>query len=316
MSKRITTEEWVAKAKAVHGDTYDYSKVEYVNTDTKVVIICKLHGEFKQRPDHHLAGSGCSECKKLKIGNALRNTLEKFIKDAVAVHGDKYDYSLVNYKTCGEEVEIICKTCGNHFTQRPSAHTKRGCGCPECKKVKIAQSRTMSHEEWCAVIAKANPNVEILGEIIDSKTRVPCRCRICGHKWKPKPNNLQQGKGCPKCADHGFLSHEHGNIYIMVDDLEVPTMMKIGVSVRVDGRRKDVLKSAKKVGAALSGLHIIKTWEGSTENMQALEKTLHKALSQYKINFPVKFDGCQEFFYYKPEVFELIEEHLKKFSKQ
>lgn len=50
MPKKLTTEEWVAKARAVHGDRYDYSKVEYINGKTKVCIICPEHGEFWQTP--------------------------------------------------------------------------------------------------------------------------------------------------------------------------------------------------------------------------------------------------------------------------
>ena len=64
MSKRFTTEEFIEKARQVHGDRYDYSKVEYGNNNRdKVVIICPLHGEFLQTPKQHLKGSGCSKCK-------------------------------------------------------------------------------------------------------------------------------------------------------------------------------------------------------------------------------------------------------------
>ena len=59
---KLTTEEFIAKAKAMHGDRYDYSKVQYVNATTKVCIICKDHGEFWQRPSNHIAGRGCTKC--------------------------------------------------------------------------------------------------------------------------------------------------------------------------------------------------------------------------------------------------------------
>ena len=63
MPKKLTTEEFISKAKEVHGNKYDYSKVEYVNNHTKVCIICPKHGEFWQTPNHHLLGHGCSKCK-------------------------------------------------------------------------------------------------------------------------------------------------------------------------------------------------------------------------------------------------------------
>ena len=114
----------------------------------------------------------------------------------------------------------------------------------------------------------------------------------------------------------GLFARRLRSFFDMVDDLEVPTVMKIGVSIDVEKRRNEVLKSAKKASASFSDLHVIKTWEGPTEDIHALEKAIHEVLSGYKINFPVKFSGSQEFFYYRPEVFELVEEHLKKLSKQ
>ena len=59
---KLTTEEFIKKAREVHGDRYDYSKVEYVNNQTKVCIICKKHGEFWQRASNHIAGRGCTKC--------------------------------------------------------------------------------------------------------------------------------------------------------------------------------------------------------------------------------------------------------------
>lgn len=60
--KKLTTEEFIARAKAVHGDRYDYSKTEYVNATTKICITCKRHGDFLQRPSHHTDGRGCPKC--------------------------------------------------------------------------------------------------------------------------------------------------------------------------------------------------------------------------------------------------------------
>ena len=74
---------------------YDYSEVEYENTHTKVKIICKEHGEFWQSPRKHLSGMGCKGCLQ-KENN--RKSKEAFIKKARAIHGDTYDYSLVEYK--------------------------------------------------------------------------------------------------------------------------------------------------------------------------------------------------------------------------
>ena len=80
---KLTTEEFIAKAKAVHGNRYDYSKVVYVNTQTKVCIICKEHGEFWQKPKNHLCGNGCVKCSKESISKRLMLwTREKCYEEA------------------------------------------------------------------------------------------------------------------------------------------------------------------------------------------------------------------------------------------
>ena len=123
-------EEFETKAKQKHGDEYDYSLVDYKNSLTKVEIICKKCGEhFLQTPSNHLSGNGCPTCAKEKKGKATLLPLEKVLESFKQVHGDKYDYSLVDYKNNLTKVEIICKKCGEHFLQTPKVH-KRGSGCP------------------------------------------------------------------------------------------------------------------------------------------------------------------------------------------
>ena len=78
----MTTEEFIQKAKAVHGDKYDYSKVEYVNYRTRLLIICPKHGEFWQRPDIHLQGKGCTKCGRERIGIASSKSKEQFLQEA------------------------------------------------------------------------------------------------------------------------------------------------------------------------------------------------------------------------------------------
>ena len=88
-SRSLTTEKFIKKAKEIHEDKYDYSKVKYVDYDTEVEIICPIHGSFKQTPAHHLSGHGCRECGKLSSANSNSLTTEEFIKKAKKIHGDK-----------------------------------------------------------------------------------------------------------------------------------------------------------------------------------------------------------------------------------
>lgn len=126
-TKKGSTENFVSKARTIHGNLYDYSLVEYGNNDTKVKIICSLHGMFEQRPRNHIVGkAGCPRCSKTK-----RLTSDEFIQRSKEIHGEKYDYSLVQYINSTTKVKIICPTHGIWEVQ-PKAHTLSKNGCPKC----------------------------------------------------------------------------------------------------------------------------------------------------------------------------------------
>jgi len=113
-----------------HNNFYDYSLVEYVNNKTKIKIICPIHGVFEQTPNNHLQGNGC-----LKCGGTEKMSTQDFINKAKLVHGDKYDYSLVNYVNYKNKVKIICSLHGV-FNQSFIKHCNRKNGCPICKESK------------------------------------------------------------------------------------------------------------------------------------------------------------------------------------
>jgi hypothetical protein len=126
-----TLENFIKDAKKIHGDRYDYSRVIYKGNRKKVKIICNRHGEFMQLPVNHICGKrGCQRCGVEKVSIALASTSEKFIKKSKKVHGNLYDYSLVQYKTNIIPVKIICKRHGI-FVQSPNVHLS-GHGCSKC----------------------------------------------------------------------------------------------------------------------------------------------------------------------------------------
>ena len=124
MSKRKTTEQFIQQASLIHNGLYDYSKVNYIDSKTKVIIIDPVYGEFEQRPDHHLGGQ--VNLKKFKVENKIDNK-QKFIEKARKVHGDLYDYSKVNYINARKKVIIIDPVYGE-FEQMPHSHLA-GAGC-------------------------------------------------------------------------------------------------------------------------------------------------------------------------------------------
>ena len=123
IAKRKSLSDVLDSFRKVHGDRYDYSKVEYVNSFTKVTIVCSDHGEFTQTPDNHLKGKGCPKCVVRK--KRIDQVLEGFRKR----HGDRYDYSKVEYVDNNTHIIIICPDHGE-FSQRPRAHLSTGC--PKC----------------------------------------------------------------------------------------------------------------------------------------------------------------------------------------
>lgn len=135
---RVTFDVFVERSKEIHGDKYDYSKVNWVNTKSKVEIVCPVHGSFLQMPFKHLQGQGCPDCRK----NA-DVTQEMFIERARQMHGDRYDYSCVHYQGMWVPVEIICPVHGSFF-QMPAKHVKTGKsgtqGCPECRYIRQRQT--------------------------------------------------------------------------------------------------------------------------------------------------------------------------------
>jgi len=124
------TQALILKFKEIHGDLYDYSKVKHNHIDERVVIICQKHGEFKQTPHIHLQGKGCQECGKIISYDKIRLTNKEIISIFKEVHGNRYDYSEVDYVTSQDKVIIICKVHGT-FWQTPNTHRQQK-GCPNC----------------------------------------------------------------------------------------------------------------------------------------------------------------------------------------
>ncbi len=156
------TIKFIEKAKLVHGDKYNYDKTVYINSKENVIIICKNldHPEFKQMPDTHLKGSGCTLCAKERMIKRLTSNTEDFIVKAQKVHGTKYDYSLVDYKDRITKVTIICKIHGQ-FEQSPRDHLNgSGCpvypGCRNGKRVISNKPITSSESKLAKFIEKAN----------------------------------------------------------------------------------------------------------------------------------------------------------------
>lgn len=152
-AKSLTTEKFIKKAREVHVNKYDYSKVNYKNNHAKVPIICPVHGPFQQYPINHLRGHGCKSCVGLE-----RLTTKEFINRAQKVHGHKFDYSKTIYINAETNVIIICPVHGK-FAQMAYNHlTGRG-----CLKCALHEKKSKGEKELCDFIKSIYP-----GEILEN----------------------------------------------------------------------------------------------------------------------------------------------------
>ena len=183
-----TREQFIQQAIAVHGDMYDYSKVEYDGTDKKVCIVCPVHGEFWQTPYSHLNGTKCPACSHVK-----RIDEDGFKQRSAEIHKNKFDYSKVHFVSPYEKVCIVCPEHGE-FWQKPSIHL-RGYGCPVC-----GGSQRLTTEEFIEKANRVHNNRYLYDktEYINTGTKVCITCPIHGDFWQT-PNNHLFGAGCPVC---------------------------------------------------------------------------------------------------------------------
>lgn len=124
---------FLQKANKIHNNIYDYSKVVYDVASIPVIIVCKEHGEFVQKPKYHLSGCGCQKCGIQKIVKKLtKDDFDKFVESANKKHDNKYEYFRETYKGASTKTKILCKKCNNFFFQSPYLHLD-GNGCPNCK---------------------------------------------------------------------------------------------------------------------------------------------------------------------------------------
>ena len=195
MENRNNIHTFIEKARKIHGDTYDYSKVDYVNGIKKVIIICKIHGDFPQDKTSHLQGCGCPKC-----GGTYKKDTQDFIIEARKIHGDKYDYSKVNYIDCYKEVLIICKEHGE-FLQKPVVHINHKGGCTQCGINKRADGCRHTKEMFIEKAQQIHGN-KYDYSLVDYKNNCIKVTIICNEhkKFIQAPNHHVNGMGCPKCA--------------------------------------------------------------------------------------------------------------------
>lgn len=234
-------ENFLKRAKEIHGNEYDYSKVEYVNNYTPVEIICKIHGSFFQTPHAHIdAGHGCPKCAGFQKNN------EDFIREAQKIHKGKYSYDKVQYLSNKDKVCITCPIHGD-FYQTPANHLM-GKGCPKCGNDTVAEKLSLTKNEF---INKAKKIHFGKGydfskvEYVNNSTKVCIICPDHGEFWIT-PSNLLSGEGCPVCSAGNHASKIEREICRFLNDFNIKT----------ETSKRDILSDNQEIDIFLPNFNI------------------------------------------------------------
>ena len=201
-NKKLTTPEFVEKAIAVHGDKYDYSKVDYMGADKKVEIICPTHKiSFFQEPRAHInMKQGCPLCGGETRADKRRDTVDNFIERAKKVHKNNYGYDKVIYKNLMSDVIIKCPKHG-YFPQR-AGHHLNGSGCPECYEERKGDTLRSTNDEFIKKSNIIHKNKYGYSEVIYKNSHTPVRIECKKHGiFLQKPSEHLSGSGCPFCSE-------------------------------------------------------------------------------------------------------------------
>jgi hypothetical protein len=206
-NQKKSKDEFIEDARKIHGDKYDYSKTDYINAKIKITIICKDHGEFKVEPSSHLSGTICNKCAIWKRVQSQKFTKEEFIQKCKNIHGNKYDYSKVNYTNSQAKIQIFCYKHKIYFEQMATKHMN-GAGCVKCAIETTCLSTRLSKEEFIKRAQKKHDNKYDYSEIEykNAETPIKLKCEN-NHVFYQNPNNhVRFGYGCPFCSGNAPLT--------------------------------------------------------------------------------------------------------------
>lgn len=246
---RLTQEEFERRSNEAHNFKYSYVKAKYTGNDNKVTIICPIHGEYQQQPQHHMNGHGCQQCHFDSASEKSTRKLStaQFIEKAKSIHGDKYDYSETVYFGNNKKVRIRCKIHG-YFEQLANDHLSKKAGCQRCAGV--GRYTTEQFSVLATEIHSGKYTYEN-SRYITTETPVIITCPKHGD-FPQTPHDHLQGAGCPSCGCNGKSSAE----------AELEEYIKsLGFVVETRNRKIikpyeiDIVVESKKIGFEYNGLY-------------------------------------------------------------
>jgi hypothetical protein len=299
--QKSTTPQFIEKAKLKHGDTYDYSLVEYVNISTPVNIICKSHNIFIQKPSDHLQGYGCRLCGVEKVSKQLSSNIETYTVIANRVHNNTYDYSESKYVNSSTKIIIICKTHGQ-FLMRPNDHLSNKQGCPKCGHLHKSQYKNLIAKQ--TFIEKAN---NVHNQYYDYSQTVYTKSNnkidiICPEHgiFQQIANDHLNGSGCKQCTRVGksgysedfFIQYPNKKnteckLYLLKLQHDNVQFLKLGITTQDIKHRVNEISRKYRV-------EVINIRELPLYDAFNLEQKLLKDNKSYRFFPPIPFGGKTE----------------------
>jgi len=188
MNSNSKNEDYIEKVNIVHNNIYDYSLTNYINSRSKVIIICNIHGKFTQKANHHAQGTGCPKC------SGKNKNIDEIVDDFNKIYNYKYTYNLDDYKNKNSKIKITCPIHGD-FKKVAYAHNS-GHGCPKCGRNSLTTEQFIQK-------SKLNHKIEYDYSLVDYTgimNKVKIICPTHGIFEQISRFHLK-GCDCPNCSE-------------------------------------------------------------------------------------------------------------------
>ena len=284
--KKLTTDEFIARASIVHNFRYTYPKSVYVLSREKVTVTCSEHGDFLIAPNPHLRGIGCKKCGDLRTGQSQAKSKEEYLKDFDAAHRGKYDYSKSLFKKAKDKIEIICPLHLS-FWQTPDKHRYQEC--PDCALVANGLARRMTFEEFQDKAKIVHDNkYDYISLDFKGDSYTTSICYEHGIFEQIASSHLC-GAGCSGCAVSGFDRSKPAELYILTLD----NITKIGITNLTAEDRCNRISKSK--GSTFKIEKVFKSECGAV--IDDLETELLQRFKKTHLQPTEKFEGYSECFF-------------------
>lgn len=202
--KFMDLEYFIEKSREKHSNKYLYEKVFYNGVINNVIIICPIHGEFKQTPKSHLDGAGCRKCSGCEMDTKyfIEKSFECFPKNT-------FIYDKTIYIDAKTKIELKCVKCNKYFLQNPQSHLRGNNGCDKCYITNLSLSKTKSREKYIKDVTKVHADKYDYSSLeyngCSSKVKIICKKHGV---FKQIAGDHLSGSGCPQCSTSSGFSKQ------------------------------------------------------------------------------------------------------------